>query len=161
MYMYFKQLFAPLVGRNPAGVWSAAKLQSLLLTLTLMVAALGVSSVVAAEKKMVKDPTTGKMVSVPEYGGTITYAQKCVPSSTAIYLGPTCDPLSGVAEKLGIGNWATDRNLFRFQNQLFPLFAIKGQLAESWETPDILSRTCSRFARAFTGTIRHPCQVGS
>ncbi len=104
-----------------------------------MVAALGVSSVVAAEKKMVKDPTTGKMVSVPEYGGTITYAQKCVPPSTAIYLGPTCDPLSGVAEKLGIGNWATDRNLFRFQNQLFPLFAIKGQLAESWETPDPLT----------------------
>ena len=33
-----------------------SKMQSLLLTLTLMVAALGVSSAVGAEKKMVKDP---------------------------------------------------------------------------------------------------------
>ena len=71
MYMYFKQLFAPLVGRNPAGVWSAAKLQSLLLTLTLMVAAFGVFPTMVVAQKMVKDPSTGKMVSAPKYGGTI------------------------------------------------------------------------------------------
>ena len=53
---------------------SSSTLSAILLTLTLMVAALGVSSAaMAAEKKMVKDPTTGKMVSAPEYGGTITF----------------------------------------------------------------------------------------
>ena len=50
-----------------------SKMQSILLTLTLMVAALGVgSAAVAAE--MVKDPSTGEMVEAPRYGGTLTYA---------------------------------------------------------------------------------------
>ena len=49
-----------------------SKITSLLLTLTLMVAALWVGPALAAE--MVKDPTTGKMVVAPEYGGTITWA---------------------------------------------------------------------------------------
>ncbi len=35
-----------------------------------MVTAFWVSPAVGAEKKMVKDPSTGKMVSAPEYGGT-------------------------------------------------------------------------------------------
>ena len=51
---------------------SKATFSAILLTLTLMVAALGVSPAIAAEKKMVKDPTTGKMVTAPEYGGTLT-----------------------------------------------------------------------------------------
>ena len=51
---------------------SKSTLSAILLSLTMMVAALGVSSAVAAEKKMVKDPTTGKMVTAPEYGGTFT-----------------------------------------------------------------------------------------
>ena len=29
----------------------------------------------AAEKKMVKDPSTGEMVTAPEYGGTLTIAK--------------------------------------------------------------------------------------
>ena len=41
------------------------KIHSLLLTLILMVTVLWVGSVVAAEKEMVTDPTTGKMVSAP------------------------------------------------------------------------------------------------
>ena len=28
----------------------------------------------AAEKEMVTDPTTGKMVTAPQYGGTLTYS---------------------------------------------------------------------------------------
>ena len=67
-----KKLVAPFVGLNPAGFWSAAKMQSWLLTLTLMVAALGVGSAVAAEKEMVMDPSTGEMVEAPRYGGTFT-----------------------------------------------------------------------------------------
>ena len=56
---------------------SKSTFSATLLTLTLMVAALGVSSAaVAAEKKMVKDPTTGKMVSAPEWCGTLTLVTK-------------------------------------------------------------------------------------
>ena len=66
-----KKLVAPVVGLIPAGSWSAVKMQSLLLTFTLMVAALGVFPSVVVAQKMVKDPSTGKMVSAPKYGGTI------------------------------------------------------------------------------------------
>ena len=84
------KLFASLVGRNPAGFGSAvqklvlanlsprkrgAGMQSLLLTLTLMLAALGVSPAAMAVE-MVKDPTTGEMVEAPQYGGTLTYAER-------------------------------------------------------------------------------------
>ena len=137
MYMYFKQLFAPLVGLNPAVAWSAAKLQSWLLTLTLMVAALGVSSAIAAEKKMVKDPSTGKMVTAPEYGGTFTYATVLEPPHT----DPRTSYVTGLvialtAERLGFVNWAVDRDEFAFSSQFIPLEAAAGRLAESLETPD-------------------------
>ena len=143
MYMYFKQLFAPLVGRNPAGAWSAAKLQSLLLTLTLMVATLGVSSAFAAEKKMVKDPSTGKMVSAPEYGGTLTFATMLEPPSadTLVY-GSAGLAMAGVAEQLLIPDWAVDRDEYTFSNQYIPVDVAAGQLAESWDiSPDGLTYT--------------------
>ncbi len=70
---------APFVGLIPAGTWSAAKLQSLLLTLTLMVAAFGVSPVAA--RKYVTDPFTGKVVTTPEYSGTITYVRSLEPAN--------------------------------------------------------------------------------
>ncbi len=54
---------------------SKSTFSAILLSLILMVAALGVGLAIAAEKKMVKDPTTGEMVSAPEYGGTLTFQQ--------------------------------------------------------------------------------------
>ena len=171
--MYFKQLFAPLVGPNVADIWSAAKIRFaqwcgesfyftsivrgnmktrknrtipslfIMLTLTLMVAAFWVSpAAMAAEKKMVKDPTTGKMVSAPEYGGTITYGW-------GGRVGEITDPffngleagwlINGVNERLGYGNWALDRDTFDLRDELIPMFAYTGNLAESWETPDPLT----------------------
>ena len=113
------------------------KIQSLfiLLTLPLMVAALGVS--LAAE--MVTDPTTGMMVKAPEYGGTLTFAVKLEP--------PSADPLfgsgasrgpDGVTEKLGIVNWGIDRSVNDLTSASFylPVSILTGRLAESWETPD-------------------------
>ena len=82
-----KKLVASFKRLNPAGSWSAvqklvlakAGMQSLLLTLTLVVTAFWVSqAAMAAEKKMVTDPTTGEMVTAPEYGGTLTYVRKQV-----------------------------------------------------------------------------------
>ena len=41
----------------------------------------------AMEKEMLLDPTTGKMVTAPEYGGTLTFAVKLEP--------PSADPMFG------------------------------------------------------------------
>ena len=137
MYMYFKQLFAPLVGLNPAGVWSAAKLQSLLLTLTLMVTALWVFPTAVVAQKMVKDPSTGKMVSAPKYGGTIRPIVNFKPEGIDPYFRYTAGVWTGlVNQKLGFADWAIDRNVYDFRTTYFPDQAIVGGLAESWETPD-------------------------
>ena len=91
----------------------------------------------AAEKEMVLDPSTGKMVTAPEYGGTITFGSVTEPANS--------DPWQGhvgqvawmfTNEKLGIGDWAIDRQRFGFQSGYLPLFAIAGELAESWEWTD-------------------------
>ena len=118
---------------------SKSTLSAILLSLTMMVAALGVSTAVAAEKKMVKDPTTGKMVTAPEYGGTFTgvYGYTGWPGRTDSWFGGGAGYLvSGVIEKLGIGNWGIDRDEFNFHPLFMPVSAITGLLAESWETPD-------------------------
>ena len=67
----------------------------------------------AADKKYVTDPTTGKVVVAPEYGGTLTYSDGVEP--------PHADPWSGspraiedVVERLGMGNWAIDRDEYGF-----------------------------------------------
>ena len=91
----------------------------------------------AADKKYVTDPTTGKVVSAPEYGGTITYVKSIIPPNIDPYfLSSAGIVISGVNEKLGIPNWGTDRAEYNFVGTILPLFATKGQLAESWETPD-------------------------
>ncbi len=140
MYMYFKQLFAPLVGRNPAGVWSAAKLQSLLLTLTLMVTALWVFPTAVVAQKMVKDPSTGKMVSAPKYGGTIRPVVNFKVEGIDPYFRYTAGIwISLVSEKLGAADWAFDRSVFGYDEQYMPEEVITGLLAESWENPDPLT----------------------
>ena len=105
---------------------------------------------VVVEKEVVKevragyvtDPSTGKAVSAPQYGGTLT-----LPYKSADLFNP--DPfydggrpqwlISGVQEKLGIGNWAIDRDEFDFSSFYYPFNVMIGNLAESWETPDPLT----------------------
>ena len=92
---------------------------------------------VAAEKKMVKDPSTGKMVTAPEYGGTFTFANPAEPPhADAALHGGVGMAVSGVVERLGIMNWGIDRNEFAFRSTYTPDFALRGHLAESWEMPD-------------------------
>ena len=134
-----KKLVASLVGLNPAGAWSAAKMQSLLHTFILMVAALWVSpAAMAAEKEIVTDPSTGKMVTAPEYGGTITFARTTTGEHPdAWYIGGFAyHYITLVNEKLGIGDWGIDRDVFDWRTSAQPLSFFKGHLAESWETPD-------------------------
>ena len=99
-----------------------------------------VLKVVEVRQGYVTDPTTGKAVSAPQYGGTFTYATKSEP--------PHGDPnsahsaglaIAGVAEKLAIPNWAVDRDVYSFSTQFIPTEFFVGQLAESWEQPDPLT----------------------
>ena len=85
----------------------------------------------------VTDPTTGKAVTAPQYGGSLTYARLIQP--------PHADPrfswqpgiaIDGVAEMLAIADWGIPRDEFAIKTEYFPLYAMKGHLAESWETPD-------------------------
>ena len=137
-----KKLVASFVGLNPAGPRSAMKLLSVLLAFILG-ATLWVGPTAAAEKKYVTDPSTGKVVTAPEYGGTLTFATKLEP--------PHGDPnltlsaghvISGVVERLVIPNWAVDRDEYALSSSYIPVEAAAGELAESWDiSPDGLTYT--------------------
>ena len=118
---------------------SKSTFSAILLTLTLMVAALGVGLAIAAEKKYVTDPTTGKVVSAPEYGGTLTtgYASAVAAHSDS-WWGHNFGlaEKNGVLEKPAIANWAIDRNEWAINSANTPTWGLRGALAESWETPD-------------------------
>ena len=133
-----KKLVASLVGRNPAGPRSAMKLLSVLLAFILG-ATLWVGPTAAAEKKYVTDPTTGKEVSAPEYGGTITYGRVSWSEHSDVWYisGWATHNIGLVNEMLGIGDWGIDRDVWDWRALAdAPLRAWKGALAESWETPD-------------------------
>ena len=90
-------------------------------------------------KKYVTDPTTGKVFSAPEYGGTITFAIKADGASTNVdmHTGGNGGMVSAVNEKLATLNWALDRDLYPFTGgYMTPVFALTGALAESWEQRD-------------------------
>ena len=93
------------------------------------------SAAVAAEKKYVTDPTTGKVVSAPEYGGRITSNGWGTQAPSDPYFGWAYIKISGVVEKLGIGNWGIDRDVWDFKSGPLPVSAMIGRLA-SWEMPD-------------------------
>ena len=113
-----------------------AVLSVLVLTATgLWAAAAEEEPAAAAEKEMVTDPTTGKMVTAPEYGGTITYVKKESPSHTDKHLSGGVVAAGLVVEKLGIGDWATPRDEYSFPTMAAPKYT-RGALAESWEMPD-------------------------
>ena len=113
------------------------KSSSILKALILGLMVLWTGSALAAE--MVKDPTTGKMVSAPEYGGTMTFAvQREPPTTDPMFGGGASRGVDGVSEKLGMINWGIDRSEYDLTGAFFyfPLSVMTGRLAESWETPD-------------------------
>ena len=116
-----------------------SKLSAIVLTLTLMVTAFWVSPA-AAQKYMVKDPTTGKMVTAPEYGGTLTTVMNKRPETHGdTWVSHASGLISGlVLDHLGQADWATDRSKLAFTTY-FPESVVTGHLAESWENPDPLT----------------------
>ena len=90
----------------------------------------------AADKKYVTDPTTGKVVSAPEYGGTITWAAASNPPTTDSWNGGGTVATSAVVQRLAMADWGVDRSVFNLKSMFVPFSNMKGVLAESWETPD-------------------------
>ena len=93
----------------------------------------------ATEKEMVRDPSTGEMVTAPEYRGTFTFANRGC--GTTYYIdswfgGFAGSTQAGVTEKLGIARWEIHRDVFNLQSGYVPLSVVTGSLAESWEQPD-------------------------
>ena len=120
-----------------------SKGRSMLALLSMIV--LGFTTLTFAAQKYVTDPTTGKVVSEPEYGGTITYVMgtdRTRPFDT--YLSGSATVVAGgVVEKLGKLDWAMKRDEYHFlSGYVMPIHVIKGALAESWDiSPDGLTYT--------------------
>ena len=94
-------------------------------------------SAAAAEKEYVTDPSTGKQVLKPQYGGTITYALETPLTHTDTYIWHGAQvAVSGVVEGLAIHDWAIDRDVYDLTSDQNAPWLFRGHLAESWETPD-------------------------
>ena len=92
----------------------------------------------AADKRYVTDPSTGEVVVAPEYGGTLTFATTKEPEIADAWFisGNASTFVSGVLEKLVIGDWAVARDEWTWRSPNIPPEHLIGQLAESWEQPD-------------------------
>ena len=91
----------------------------------------------------VTDPTTGKPVLKPQYGGTLTYGRKFGWGPNSDMYSDNADlNISGVTEKLGIANWGINRDEWDLKSDFVPVSAVTGRLAESWDiSPDGLTYT--------------------
>ena len=88
----------------------------------------------AAEREIVLDPTTGKLVSAPQYGGTFTATRLSDPAGSDAFFGhPTRGANEFVCEQLGNLDWAVDRDEFDLAGAYIPDSARTGRLVESWD----------------------------
>ena len=91
----------------------------------------------AEPRDMVEDPTTGKMLLAPRYGGSISYAAVgSPPSSDTWFTHHSNNAINGVNESLAIGDWGIDRDVYAYDTDVVPVSVMIGQLAESWTMPD-------------------------
>ena len=94
----------------------------------------------------VTDPTTGKLVTKPQYGGTLFAGMGEEPTGRG--LDPSISSheagsiLSLTSGKLGRGDWGLDRDIYDYRNDYVPEQFYVGWLAESWDiSPDGLTYT--------------------
>ena len=111
------------------------------LSATLLALILGASVFMAGQvwaAKYVTDPVTGKVVTAPEYGGTLTWAAAShAPNTDPWHVGGWAPHfISGVNEALAFTDWATSRDKFNFAFWERPHETTRGNLAESWSMPD-------------------------
>ncbi len=120
-YVIFRKFLAVLVGLVLAatGLWAAAAQEE---------------PAAAMEKEMVTDPTTGEMVTAPQYGGTLIAAMPSDPAGSDAYFGhPTMKAIEQVCEMLAGIDWGVDRDEHGLNRIYLPDIALTGRLAERWE----------------------------
>ena len=89
----------------------------------------------------VTDPSTGKVVSKPQYGGTFSGAEDEQPVGSDPSLTEHTD-MSLTNDKLAMADWGLDRAIYDYKNEFVPLEFFRGSLAESWDvSPDGLTYT--------------------
>ena len=147
-YVLFKKCLAVLsvLVLTVTGVWAAGEEEG--------------STATAADKKYVTDPTTGKVVVAPEYGGTLIAQGNA--GLTQIALDPLLGYPSltdGVIESLGIVNWGVDRDVWDLKTLFTPDTYLKGALAEGWDISPTASPIPSTCARARAGMIKRRWMV--
>ena len=95
-----------------------------------------------AGRKYVTDPTTGKVIPAPEYGGTIVRLQTNEPPHTDTYFTHhAANATDGVTESLAHADWGIDRAVFDHMKRPTPLWVMRGQLATDWVQNDPLTYT--------------------
>ena len=121
--------------------WSISKISAILLALILGVAVFLGSSAVGADKKMVKDPTTGKMVTAPEYGGSLTFTKRQWPANTDTLAGGrwASQLVFAVLDKPALADWGINRDEFSLNLPWPTIDFLKGSLVERWEQTDDLT----------------------
>ena len=102
-------------------------------------AAGGEGETAAAEKKYVTDPTTGKVFTAPEYGGTLTWPATAYPENSDPWWVSGWAPhfISGVNERLAFADWGLSRDIW--DGRIYSVVTqemTRGCLAESWSMPD-------------------------
>ena len=93
----------------------------------------------------VTDPTTGKVVTKPHYGGTFVTGNDTIGvegTDPSIVTHFTAVIIALTNEKLGIPDWGLDRDIYDYKTDFVPTQFFKGLLAESWDiSPDGLTYT--------------------
>ncbi|MCL0029268.1 ABC transporter substrate-binding protein [Dehalococcoidia bacterium] len=86
----------------------------------------------------VTDPATGKAVTAPQYGGTLTSAHDELPPHCDSYsmVGYANLISSAVIERAALMDWAIDRNIHDMKTTSIDTSLMTGNLAKSWEIPD-------------------------
>ena len=104
----------------------------------------------------VTDPATGKTLTAPQYGGTLTYPRASDWPHTDTYFHHHPGSLvSNVVERLGIADWSTPPDVHDFIGSKALVESIMiGNLAESWTSPTTKLMS-SRSVRALTGMTKH------
>ena len=95
----------------------------------------------AAEQEMVLDPSTGEMISAPQYGGQIVIADTLEPPHVdTVFGGQAWRNIDLVAEMLSHVDWSIPRDKWGFYETFDPpLELFIPHLAESYEMPDPLT----------------------
>ena len=64
----------------------------------------------APEREMVRDPSTGEMISAPQYGGQLVFSWEIQQAHLDTWWGSAHMERGAVLEKLGMVDWAISRD---------------------------------------------------